>query len=304
MTKKALERKMDRLLERELKGELKTRYGNRSLRKLTANRLALAGAILFATILLLCVLAPLFSRYTATAIDLRSRLMPPSAAHLFGTDKIGRDIWARMLYGGRVSIFIGFGSALGAALIGVSLGAFAGYKGGILDETILKLSEIFMSFPSIILVLVLVTITGQSLWNLILIFTLTGWTSMYRMSRSQILSIREEEYVQAMRAFGISDLVICFKYMLPNAISPIFVNITLSTAMYILQETALSFLGLGVPIEISTWGNILSNAQDLTILRENWWTWLPVGIFLTLFVLSINFIGDGLRDATDPTQIG
>ena len=153
---------------------------------------------------------------------------------------------------------MGFGGALGAALVGVTLGTYAGYKGGWLDKILMRISEIFMSFPQIILVLLLVSILGQSLWNLLIIFTITGWGSVYRMARSQMLSIREEEYVQALRAFGLNDAVICYKHMLPNALGPIMVNITLSTAMFILEETSLSFLGLGVPLNIPTWGNILN----------------------------------------------
>ncbi|MEA5065012.1 MAG: ABC transporter permease, partial [Eubacteriales bacterium] len=168
----------------------------------------------------------------------------------------------------------------------------------------MRVSEIFMSFPQIILVLLLVSMAGQSLNNLLLIFVATGWGSIYRMTRAKMLSLREEEYVQALRAFGVNDLVICYKHMLPNAIGPIMVNITLSTAMFILQETALSFLGLGVPPQIATWGNILNVANDFKILQNSWWIWLPVGLFISAFVLSVNFIGDGLRDSTDPTQSG
>ncbi|GAB1482498.1 ABC transporter permease [Treponema sp.] len=299
-----LNKKMDILLSKELAGKLSHSSKSRTLRKLNANKLAVIGVIIFAIILILCIFAPFFTTYSSTSVDLKNRLTAPNAIHIFGTDQIGRDIWARILYGGRVSILVGLGSALGATLIGVTLGTFAGFKGGFLDAVIMKTSELFMSFPQIILVLILVTITGQSLWNIIFIFVLTGWPSMYRMTRSQMLSIREEEYVQALRAFGINDLIISFKHMLPNAIGPIFVNITLSTAMFILQESALSFLGLGVPSNVATCGNVLSPAQNITILRENWWIWLPVGTFLTIFVLAINFIGDGLRDAADPTQMG
>jgi len=304
MKKDKLGRKMDRLLERELAGELGHSNRNRALRKFGANKLAFAGGLVFAVILLLCIFAPLFTQFSSTNVDLRNRLSPPGSVHIMGTDQIGRDIWSRMLYGGRISILIGLGSALGATLIGVSLGTWAGYRGGFLDATIMKLSELLMSFPQIILVLILVSIAGQSLWNIIFIFVLTGWPSMYRMTRSQMLSIREEDFVQALRAFGVSDVLIAFKHILPNAIGPIFVNITLSTATFILQESALSFLGLGVPSNVSTWGNILSPAQNLTILRENWWIWLPVGLALSIFVLAINFIGDGLRDAADPSQMG
>lgn len=295
---------MDRLKMLEKEGLLKSRQGSRAVGKFLQNKLAVLGLMVFAVILLASVFAPLITKYDPAMIDLRSRLSPPSWQHFFGTDKLGRDVFARVLYGGRISILVGFGGALGAALVGVSLGTYAGYKGGWLDRILLRVSEIFMAFPQIILVLLLVSILGQSLWNLLVIFTITGWGSVYRMTRSQMLSIREEEYVQALKAFGLSDALIAYKHMLPNALGPIMVNLTLSTAMFILEETALSFLGLGVPLHIPTWGNILNAAQDLTILQEAWWIWVPVGIVISAFVLSINFIGDGLRDAVDPTQQG
>lgn len=299
-----LEKQMDAIRAKEERGQNGKGIKSRTLRKMLANKLSTLGYIIFFAIVILCVFAPLFTQYAPTKMDLLNKLQAPSAVHIMGTDQIGRDIWARILYGGRISIFVGLGGALGSAVIGVFFGVLAGYKGGWFDAIVMKISEILMSFPQIILVLILVTITGQSLWNLIFIFVVTGWPAMYRLARSQMLSIREEEYVQALRAFGISPLKVTFKHMLPNAIGPLFVNVTLTTAMCILQEASLSFLGLGVPLEISTWGNILNAAQDLTILREAWWVWIPVGAVITLFVLSINFIGDGLRDAADPTQIG
>lgn len=300
----SLDRKMDRILAQENSGRIKKGIKNRALRKMFANKLSVVGIVIFVVILFMCCAAPLFTSYSSTKVDLKNMLQPPSAEHILGTDKIGRDIWARILYGGRVSIGVGLGSALIAIILGVSLGTIAGYKGGLFDGIVMKISEILMAFPQMILVLILVTITGQSLWNLIFIFSITGWPSMYRMARSQMLSLREQEYVQALKAFGIGSMRIAFVHMLPNAIGPIFVNITLSTAMFILQEASLSFLGLGVPLEVATWGNILNAAQDLTILKGAWWIWLPTGIVVTLFVISINFIGDGLRDATDPSQIG
>ena len=300
----SLDRKMDRILAQENSGRIKKGIKNRALRKMFANKLSVVGIVIFVVILFMCCAAPLFTSYSSTKVDLKNMLQPPSAEHILGTDKIGRDIWARILYGGRVSNIVGLGSALIATILGVSLGTIAGYKGGLFDGIVMKISEILMAFPQMILVLILVTITGQSLWNLIFIFSITGWPSMYRMARSQMLSLREQEYVQALKAFGIGSMRIAFVHMLPNAIGPIFVNITLSTAMFILQEASLSFLGLGVPLEVATWGNILNAAQDLTILKGAWWIWLPTGIVVTLFVISINFIGDGLRDATDPSQIG
>ena len=161
-----------------------------------------------------------------------------------------------------------------------------------------------MIIQPVILVLLLVSIIGQSLINLMIIFVLTGWGGMYRMARARMLSLREEEYVQALQSFGLSTPVICYKHILPNALGPIMVNITLSTAAFILAEAGLSFLGLGVPAHIPTWGNILNVAQEIRVLQNYWWMWLPVGAVISLFVLSVNFIGDGLRDATDPSQQG
>ena len=299
-----LDRQMDKIRQKEEAGLFPKKQANRVIQKFLGNRLAVFGFAVFSIILLSTIFAPLISRYKPLAIDLTSILQPPSAEHIFGTDKVGRDVFTRILYGGRISILVGFGSSLGVALIGVTLGCFAGYKGGFLDAFCLRASEVFMSFPQIILVLLLVTIVGQSLSNLIVIFIITGWGSMYRMARSRVLSLREEEYVQALRAFGINTFTICFKHILPNALGPIAVNITLNTAMFILEEAGLSFLGLGVPMQIATWGNIINVAQDITILRENWWIWLPVGAVISLFVLSINFIGDGFRDSADPSQQG
>lgn len=299
-----LDRKMDAILRREQAGVRRKKIQNRTLRKLASNQLSVLGIVIFAVILVLCVGAPLFTPYDGISMSLAERYAPPSAEHWLGCDQIGRDIWARILFGGRISIGVGLGSALIATILGVSLGTIAGFKGGLFDGIVMKVSEVMMAFPQMILVLIMVTITGPSLWNLIFIFAVTGWPSMYRMTRSQMLSLREEEYVQALNAFGISPMIIAFKHVLPNAIGPIFVNITLSTAMFILQETALSFMNLGVPLDQATWGNILNVAQDITVLKDYWWMWLPAGIMVTLFVLSINFIGDGLRDATDPTQIG
>lgn len=302
--KTKLDKKMDIIKQKEEAGLLEDKSQNRALRRFFNNRLATMGLIIFIIIIFITIFASIICKYSPQKIDLLNRLKPPSSEHIFGTDKIGRDVFARILYGGRVSIFVGIGSALGAAIIGVLIGSYAGYKGGLIDNIFMRISEIMMSFPRIVLVLLVVSIVGQSLWNLIVIFILTGWGSIYRMTRAKILSIREEEYVLALKAFGLNDIIICYKHMLPNALGPVLINITLSTAMFILQEAALSFLGLGVPLNIPTWGNILNVAQDISVLRENWWIWLPVGTVISIFVLSVNFIGDGLRDSLDPTQQG
>ena len=299
-----LDKRFDRLRDQDYSSLNQQNKSSRALKKLQSNRLAVIGIIFSLTIILSSIFAPLITKYDPQKVDLRSMLKPPSSEHILGTDKIGRDVFARIIYGGRISILVGLGSALGAALIGVSIGAYTAYRGGWWDSIFLRISEIFMAFPQIILVLLLVSVLGQSLMNLIVIFVITGWGGLYRMTRAQVLSLREEEYVQALRAFGLSRARICFKHILPNALGPIMVNITLSTAMFILEEAALSFLGLGVPLNIPTWGNILNVAQDLRVLQNYWWVWLPSGITISLFVLAINFVGDGLRDSTDPTLQG
>ncbi len=299
-----LDRQFDQIREREEQGTFRAGIRNRFLRKMVANKLALLGGGFVLLVIMAALFAPLLTEYDPLRVNLRAMLQPPSWDHLLGTDKIGRDIFARLIYGGRISILVGLGSALGAALIGVSIGVYAGYRGGWLDAIFLRLSEIVTAFPQIILVLILVSIVGQGLENLIVIFVLTGWGPMYRMMRAQVLSLREEEYVQALQAFGLSSVTICYKHILPNALGPIMVNITLTTAMFILQEAGLSFLGLGVPLQIPTWGNLLNVAQDLRILQNYWWVWLPSAVMISLFVLAINFVGDGLRDSTDPSLQG
>ena len=306
--KTSLDRKLDKIRAAEESGQLGTRLTNRTLRKLTSNKLAVFGAILFVVICVLCFGAPLFTRYSPTEFSLTEIRAKPSLAHIFGTDQMGRDVWTRMLYGGRISILVGLGSALGAALLGVTLGMYVGYLGGWVDKILMKVADIFMSIPQMVMIIIIVALVGQSLQNLIIIFILTGWPSMYRMARSKVLSLREEEFVQSLRAFGISRTKIAFKHMLPNALGPIVVNITLSTAMFILQEASLSVLNYGVPQDLATWGNIISVITQAGTIRfdwlDKWWMWLPCSIMLILFVLSINFIGDGMRDASDPTQIG
>ena len=259
-------------------------------------------------ILLACIFAPVIAPYDPNAQDLTQCLAKPSAEHLLGCDQNGRDLFSRILYGGRISIIVGLGSALGAALVGVTLGLYVGYKGGLMDNLLIKISDIFQSVPQMVLIIIIVALVGQSMENLIIIFILTGWPGMYRMTRSKVLSLKQQEFVQALRAFGISDVKIAFKHLLPNTLGPVVVNITLSTAMFILQEASLSVLGYGVPMEIATWGNIINVITNGGTIRfdwlQYWWMWLPCALMLILFVLSINFIGDGLRDASDPTQIG
>lgn len=298
-------KKLDKIRRLEEEGILaKKDKGSRALAKFKNNKLAMFGLIVFAVIFLACIFAPVLTPYEPEAVDLRNMLLKPSLEHPFGTDKIGRDLFARVLYGGRTSIMVAGTGALGGALIGVLMGAYAGYKGGWFDKITMRISEIFMAFPQLVLVLMMVSIMGQSTKNIVIIFVITGWSGIYRLARASMLSIREEEYVQALRAFGLSDALICFKHMIPNALSAIIVNVTINFASYILEEASLSYLGLGVPLAVPTWGNILNAAQDMYTLENSWWIWLPTGIIISLFVMSVSFVGDGIRDTTDSSIQG
>ncbi len=299
-----LNRNFDKIRDREQAGKVQRRIRNRALAKFLSNRLAVLGLVVFLVILLCCMAVPLLTSYDPQYCDLKAVLKGPNAEHILGTDKVGRDIFARILYGGRMSMTVALSGALGGALLGGIIGAFSGYKGGWFDKLSMRISEVFMSFPQLVLVLMLLVIVGQSMGNLIFVFVATGWVGVYRQSRAQMLSLREEEYAQALRAFGIHDAAICFVHLMPNAVGPLMVNVTLNIAMYILEEAALSYLGLGIPLNIPTWGNILNASQDLYALQNAWWLWLPVGIVISLFVMSINFIGDGLRDSVDASQQG
>ena len=281
---------------------IKSSLAKRNLHKFFSNRLALTGLSIVMVFLLGAIFAPLLSKYDPSYVDMSIRYLPPSSEHWLGTDSIGRDIMTRILYGGRVSIFVGLVSAFGTSFIGVTLGCIAGYFGRKIDSAILYISEIFMTFPSILLVIIIVGFVGHGLMNLIIIFSLTGWTSSMRIVRGKILSLREEAFVESCRANSISKKSIMFKHLLPNTLGPVIVVTTLATGGYVLQEAALSFLGLGVDTSIATWGNMLNSAKSLNIIQNYPNLWIAPGIVICLFALGINFFGDGLRDVFDPTQ--
>lgn len=274
----------------------------RNWNKLRKNKLAVTGLTIIMTMSLAAIFAPFLTNYSPNTIDLGSRLLPPSSDHLLGTDKLGRDVLSRLLFGARISILIGLVGALGGAVIGTILGCLGGYFGGWFDKMMLRISEVFMTFPQIILILILVVFLGQSLFNLILIFAITGWEGYYRLVRSRFFSLREESYVEACRAFGIGEVSIIFRHILPNTLSPVIISVTLVTAGLILAESGLSFLGLGVPSGIPTWGNIINASKSVDIIQNNPWIWIPPGMAISLFVLGVNFFGDGLRDVLDPNQ--
>lgn len=270
--------------------------------KLSRNRLAMTGLFIVLVVIIAAAAAPLITSWDPVRIDLRNNTKAPDAQHLLGTDKLGRDVFSRLLYGGRISIMIGLSGALGGALVGIILGGIAGYFRGWIDAVLLRVSEVFMTMPQIMLILILVVFLGQGVFNLVFVFSVTGWTGTFRMVRGKFLSIREESYIEACRAFGVGELSIMFRHILPNALGPVIVVITTTTANYILSEAGLSYLGLGVPSGVPTWGNIINAARAVEVIRNNWWLWVPPGTIISLFVLGVNFLGDGLRDVLDPTQ--
>lgn len=275
-------------------------YARRQLDTFLSNRLAVVSTIVVVLFILAVAFAPLITDYLPETPNLRNRTAPPSREHYFGTDKLGRDVFSRVLYGGRGSILIGVVSALGGAAIGVILGSVAGFLGGKIDAILVRLSELFLTFPSMILNLILVSLIGRGIFNLIFVFTITGWMTPFRLIRGKFLTLREETYASVCRAFGVSEITIMFKHILPNAISPIIVAVTINTANYILSEAGMSFIGLGVPSAVPSWGNILNAAKSLEVVNNYWWLWFFPGLVISLFVLAVNFVGDGLRDVYDP----
>lgn len=275
----------------------------RQLNKFLRNKLSVIGTTVMILILLACIIYPFFSPHDYKEINLSVGATAPSLQHLFGTDKLGRDLLVRTMIGGRYSIAIGLISAVCSAIIGVVIGATAGYFGGTIDSLLIRVTELFQTFPSLVLNMVLAAVLGRSIFNIILIFTCTGWMSTARMVRNEFLSQREETYVKVSEAFGMKKTHVMFRQMLPNILTPIIVSVTACIPGYILSEASLSFLGLGVGETTPTWGNIINAGTNLSALLNTWWLWLIPGALLTIFVLSVNFFGDGLRDLLDPRQV-
>lgn len=270
------------------------------LGKLAANKLSLLGACIFIFMVAISVFAPLLTQYSPSDINLDMISLAPSESHIFGTDRLGRDMLSQILYGGRVSIYVGIFGAITSTIVGTTLGCGAGFFGGMVDKILLKISEVCHSFPQMLLIMILAGIMGQNVNNLIIIFAFTGWMTTFRIVRNQVVSEKEETYVATCKALGLSSTAIMLTQILPNIISPILVSMSVNTANFILSETGLSFLGLGVPITTPTWGNIMNAAKDLEVLTNQWWIWLFPSLTISAFVLAVNFLGDGLRDVLDP----
>lgn len=274
----------------------------KNVRKFMRNRLAMIGMTVMLVILLMCIFAPIITSYRPDAPNFKAMTQAPSGEHILGTDKLGRDVFARILYGGRWSILIGVTGAFFGSLIGIVLGALAGYFGRWVDVIIVRTSEIFQTIPNMILILILGAVFGKGVGNLLFIFAVTGWMTTFRMVRNEFIALKGETYVQVCEAFGMSKSSIMFKQILPNVMSPVIVATTVNVAHFILSEAGLSFIGIGVPSSTPTWGNILNAAKSLDVISNYWWLWVFPGLVITIFVLAVNFFGDGLRDVLDPKQ--
>ncbi|MEU1387830.1 MULTISPECIES: oligopeptide ABC transporter permease [unclassified Nonomuraea] len=274
-----------------------------ALRRFLRNRMALAGAAFLLLIVLVALCAPMVTGHDPNAVDLAAFRRPPSGEHLLGTDSSGRDVFARLVYAGRVSLLVGLAASLAAVLIGTLLGAVAGVAGGALDALVMRAADVVLSFPSLVVVVVLAGILGPSAPMLVVVFAACNWPTACRVVRGLALSLREQEYVQAARAFGAGRASIITRHVVPAVLAQVAVVGTLLVAQTILLEAVLSFLGLGVQAPQASWGNMLTDAQNLTLIRTMPWLWVPPGLAIALTVLAVNFVGDGLRDAVDPRGV-
>lgn len=273
------------------------------LRQFARHRAALVGVVILLVLVLLVVFTPLAVPEGPNRTNIREIRQPPSAEHILGTDELGRDVWTRLLYGGRVSLLVAFSSVLLALTIGMICGAIAGYHGGWIDDAFVRFTEALQCFPRLILIITLVALFGPSFLNLILVIGFLGWTSTFRLVRGQTLSLKEQEFVTAARVVGADGWRIMLRHCLPNTMSPVIVAATFGIAGAILTEAALGFLGLGVQPPQASWGNMLNAAQGLAYLEGAPWLWIPPVVMISLSVISINLIGDGLRDAADPRSL-
>lgn len=267
-------------------------------RRLAKKPLAVAGGLFVLLMAALAILASVLAPYDPSALDFSAQLAPPSAAHWLGTDDLGRDILSRMMYGARISLSVGFVAVGIAIAIGIVLGGIAGYYGGRVDQFIMWLVDVMLVFPSMFLILAVIAFVGPSLFNIMAIIGLTGWMGVTRLVRAEFLALREREFVAAVRAQGARDFRIIFRHILPNAMAPVLVSATFGVAGAILTESALSFLGIGVPPPKATWGSLLSDGKAM--IEVAWWLTLFPGLAIFVTTLAYNLLGEGIRDVLDP----
>jgi len=267
------------------------------------NRLTIIGLVIVAVLVLVALFAPWIAPYDISTTNLAMRYLPPSAAHWFGTDSTGRDIFSRVVFGARISLQVGLVVVAVSALLGTVMGAISGYYGGWVDRFVSGyLFNVFLAFPGLLLAIAMVAFLGAGLNKLILALCIIGWVGYARLIRGQVLKVREYDFVQAARALGASDTRILLIHILPNAIQPLIVQASLGMAGAVLSEASLSFLGLGVPPPAPSWGVMIEEARDLSTLQSAPHALIFPGIAIALTVLAFNFIGDGLREYLDPRQ--
>lgn len=280
---------------------MKKILSNQAVKKFMHNRKAVLGLIIVCFLVLAVILIPIFMKLDPYTTDRAVGFnKAPCSGHPLGTDDVGRDLFARLLYGGRISLFVGIMSTIISVLIGIPLGLIAGYFRGIAETVIMRVADAFMSFPTMVLILVLVAVFGPSILTVTVVIGVLGWTAIAKLIYGNVLSIREREYIQATKAIGMSTPKILLSEVLPNAIPPVWANISFRVAGAILTESSLSFLGMGVQTPQASRGNIIFAAQNLLVLTARPWVWFPPGICIILVVVGFNFIGEGVRDALDP----
>lgn len=275
-------------------------FWTRAVKRFLRHKLAVIGLVMLILLSLSAIFATAISPHSAFDLDLRNRAVPPNVEHWLGTDRSGRDIWARVVLGGQVSLSVGLVAVALSTVIGVVIGSISGYYGKAVDQILMRITDMVMSFPTLIIIIALVAILQPSIYNSMIAIGLLSWPGTARLVRGLFLTLREMEYVQSARCIGASSMRIIFAHILPNTVGPIMVAFTFAVGNAILLEAGLSFLGLGVQIPTPSWGNMLRDAQSLTTLEELPWMWIPPGLMIIFSVLSVNFVGDGLRDALDP----
>jgi peptide/nickel transport system permease protein len=262
------------------------------------NQLACVGAVVVGVLVAVAILAPVLAPWEPNKPDMKRILEAPSGKHWFGTDQIGRDVFSRLIYGSRISLAVGFVSVGIATLIGVLLGSAAGYHGGVVDGVIMRLVDLMLVFPRFFLLLAVLAFLKPSIWTIMTVIGMTGWMGVTRLVRAEFLALREREFVIWSESIGAGAFRVIFKHILPNALAPVLVAMTLGIPAAILTESGLSFLGLGVQPPYATWGNILNDGKDL--ITYAWWLTLYPGLAILITVLSYNLLGEGIRDALDP----
>ncbi len=272
----------------------------RVIHRFRRHKLAMGSFVFLLILTMVALAAPVVAPQDPIKNNLSEALQSPSNNHWLGTDPLGRDVWARVVYAARISLSIGIIAVGISLLISLVLGTLSGYLGGAVDMLIMRITDVVMCIPSLILIIMVVSLVGPSIYNVMVVIGLLGWPGTTRLLRGQILSVRERDFVLAAQSIGVPNGRIMRRHILPNAIAPVLVAATFGVSAAILTEAGLSFLGFGVLPPTPSWGNMLNAAKSISRLQQNPWFWMPPGFAILLTVLAINFIGDGLRDALDP----